>query len=698
MGEPVRESCRVLLVEDDEDDYLITRDLLASQTRVRFDVDWCAGYEQALAEIQARRHDVYLIDYRLGQRTGLDLVREAFGAGARAPVILLTGQDDYEIDLEATELGVADYITKQALDSIGLERAIRYAISRDTALSDLARSEERYALATRAAYGGIWDWDLASERIYLSERWLAILGRDHPAGEHPLERWFELVHSDDLLPLREAIDSHLAGETDQLELECRMRHADGSWLWVLCRGITIRDGGGRPTRMAGSIADITTRKQAELALSESEGRWRTLLDHLQEIVVLADREGRLTYTTPSMQRWLGYDADELLGTRLVETNHPDDRDNMSRAFAEVRPGEPRLVTHRVAHRDGSWHTLQSTLICLREDPVVQAVLIASIDITEHVAIAEERERRELERRVSQRLEAVGQLAAGVAHEINTPLQFVGDSFSFLKDAVNELLRLTARYHELMFADAPMDLDDRRSLIIDAEERADIDYLNERIPAAFERTAEGVARVRSIVQAMKRFSHDSGVELAPADLNDAIETTLEVCRNEYKYVARIELELGDLPLVTCNIGEINQVLLNLIINAAQAIEENHRDGGELGEIRVRTAVEGERVVITIADDGAGIPLGLQDRIYEPFFTTKEVGRGTGQGLALAHTTIDRHYGSLHCDSEPGHGTTFTITLPLHPPTTASAAAPGPAAGRRDATRSSPATQTSTGAGR
>jgi len=257
------ERCRVLLVEDDEDDYLITRNLLAAQSRMRFELDWCATYEDALEEIQLRRHDAYLIDYRLGLHTGLDLVREGFGTGPRAPVILLTGQDDYQIDLEASALGVADYVTKQALDPTGLERAIRYAVSHSRALGDLARSEERYALATRAANDGIWDWDVAGDRIYLSHRWHAILGLDEPTGDSRPQRWFDLVHPDDVLQLRGAIDAQLAGRTEHLEAECRMRHADGSWLWVLCRGLAIRGSDGIATRMAGSIADITQRHAAE---------------------------------------------------------------------------------------------------------------------------------------------------------------------------------------------------------------------------------------------------------------------------------------------------------------------------------------------------------------------------------------------------------------------------------------------------
>ena len=166
--------------------------------------------------------------------------------------------------------------------------------------------------------------------------------------------------------------------------------------------------------------------------------------------------------------------------------------------------------------------------------------------------------------------------------------------------------------------------------------------------------------------MKRFSHASITESAPADINEAIETTLAVCRNEYKYVASVSLELADLPPVTCNIGELNQVFLNLIINAAQALEEQVSDSGELGVISISTHVVESEVQIEIADDGPGIPHELQERIYEPFFTTKRVGQGTGQGLALARSTIEGHGGSLECISEPGQGARFTIRLPLDEP--------------------------------
>ncbi len=255
---------RVALIEDDEDDYVITRDMLRQQNRTQFAVDWCSDYESALSVISGECHDVYLIDYRLGAHTGLDLVRAGFTGRPGAPVIILTSQTDYDIDLEATNLGVTDFLLKQELNPFSLERSIRYAISHHRAIQELAQSQERYALAARAVNDGIWDWDLESNVVYFSPRWRALLGQPEAAAHQTPDAWFELVHSDDRPRLQEAIASHLTGQTHHMQSEHRMRHADGSWRWVLTRGLAIRETtGGRPTRMAGSLSDITERRRAE---------------------------------------------------------------------------------------------------------------------------------------------------------------------------------------------------------------------------------------------------------------------------------------------------------------------------------------------------------------------------------------------------------------------------------------------------
>ncbi len=465
------------------------------------------------------------------------------------------------------------------------------------------------------------------------------------------------------------------------QYEKRYIAKDGSEICVLATISQVTQQQSDRGCIVAQIQDITTRKRAEQALRESEERWRRLLANSQEMVMLFGHEGLLAYASPSVERWLGYDPDELIGTaiglrshpdhQLALASHPEDESKLARALDDVSsaagaPGQSVSLTHRIRHKDGSWHSLESTIVSLREDPAIEAVLIVSRDVSERIALEQERERLELERRVSLRLEAVGQLAAGIAHEINTPLQYVGDSVRFLKDAVEDLLALTSTYHELVHSHETIDHEQRKRQAVAAEEDADIEYLAERIPAAFARTLDGLARVTSIVLAMKRFSHPASKDTAPADLNDALTTTLAVCRNEYKYVAEIELNLGDLPEVPCNIGELNQVFLNLIINAAQAIAEKVTGTDQRGTITITSRSEGNDAVIEIADDGPGIPTELQDRIYEPFFTTKEVGKGSGQGLALARATIvEQHSGSLECTSAPGNGTTFSVRLPLGP---------------------------------
>jgi len=269
--------------------------------------------------------------------------------------------------------------------------------------------------------------------------------------------------------------------------------------------------------------------------------------------------------------------------------------------------------------------------------------------------AAERAATEQELRLSEKLEAVGRLAAGLAHEINTPTQFVGDTLRFLSEAFGDVLAM----HDQVRAglkDAAPELLERVGA---AEEAADLEYLRERVPAGFARAEDGVRRIAAIVGVMREFAEPT-VEMAPQDLNAAVRNTLVVASGEYKSVADVEVDLGDLPLVTCNGGEIKQVLLHLIVNAAHAME----DGGERGTIRIRTRADATHVLISVADTGCGIPAQIADRVFDPFFTTKEVGRGTGQGLAIARTiVVERHGGSLTFETAPGAGTRFHVRLPI-----------------------------------
>ena len=275
---------------------------------------------------------------------------------------------------------------------------------------------------------------------------------------------------------------------------------------------------------------------------------------------------------------------------------------------------------------------------------------------------------EMELRQAQKLESVGRLASGIAHEINTPIQFVSDSCGFLESATNDLVAIISANRE---ARHQIGTGERTVAAAIAganqlEADLDIDYLIEQIPLATQRALQGLERVSTIIRSMKEFAHPDQAEAAFADLNRAITSTMTVARNEYKYVADLETELGDLPLVSCHLGELNQVILNIVVNAAHAIETVVKDTPRRGKIAIRTEACDGYAVVEITDDGCGIPQDSIDKVFDPFFTTKEMGKGTGQGLAIARAVIvEKHRGKLTVESEPGRGTTFRIWLPLAP---------------------------------
>ncbi|HEX3758592.1 MAG TPA: ATP-binding protein [Kofleriaceae bacterium] len=276
----------------------------------------------------------------------------------------------------------------------------------------------------------------------------------------------------------------------------------------------------------------------------------------------------------------------------------------------------------------------------------------------------QRQRIETELRMANKLEAVGRLASGVAHEINTPVQFVSDSVQFVKAAMTELVgvvgKLTAVNHAVL-SGVPAQAAAAEAQA--ATDDADVGYLLEHGPQALDRALEGLAQVASIVRSLKAFAHPDAREMESVDLNRGIASTLVMARNEYKYVAEVVTELGELLQVTCHPGEINQAVLNILVNAAHAIGDVVGASGAKGRITVTTHRDGECAVIAIADTGTGIPDHIRSQIFDPFFTTKEVGRGTGQGLAMVHSIVERHAGTVRVDSVVGRGSTFEIRLPI-----------------------------------
>jgi signal transduction histidine kinase len=327
-------------------------------------------------------------------------------------------------------------------------------------------------------------------------------------------------------------------------------------------------------------------------------------------------------------------------SRRVEEVRHDEIGRLGRAFNDM------MAQIQAAHEQ---RVVERTALLLEANRTLEAEMTA-------------RSRMEIDLRQAQKLESVGRLAAGVAHEINTPIQFVSDSLHFVRDAMRDIATVLGRYRGWSAHADPEGVD--RAAIQRLEEDVDLAYSLDNVPKALERSLEGLDRVATIVRSMKEFAHPDQKDMMTVDLNQAIRSTLVVARTEYKYVADIDVDLGEIPRVTCYGGDVNQAVLNILVNAAHAIEETVQGTDRKGRIGVQTSQDGDWVVIRISDTGGGIPEAVRDRVFDPFFTTKEVGKGTGQGLAIARAVIvDKHKGEITFETEPGVGTTFVLRLPI-----------------------------------
>ncbi len=344
---------------------------------------------------------------------------------------------------------------------------------------------------------------------------------------------------------------------------------------------------------------------------------------------------------------------------------------------------------RFTRKDGRlyWTTTTITPFYNKNAEIYQFVVV-STDITEqkiseekllasHEEIHKAHEELEKSHHMmlhSEKLASVGQLAAGIAHEINTPIQFVGDNIRFIKESFDELIDVVKSYESLIrSANDGGDIRGKTAEALSFGDDVEVDYLADEVPSAISQTLEGVARISKIVRSMKDFSHPGTDNLENIDLTKSIESTINVSRNEWKYVAEMVTDFDrNLTSVPCYPGELNQVFLNIIVNAAHAIEQRSDLDKKPGKIRITTRQLDDFVEITIADNGCGMPDEVKKRIFEPFYTTKGVGKGTGQGLAIVYSVIvDKHHGEIEVESTPGEGTTFNIKLPLFSSVTESA---------------------------
>lgn len=408
-------------------------------------------------------------------------------------------------------------------------------------------------------------------------------------------------------------------------------------------------------------------RQAEHDVRQSHIELHQILTSIQSLLIVIDNNGQV-------QRWNSVAADclgvqfETVRRRFFESLTLSwDHERVVKAVRSCRESMAgvsveNLRFQRPDGRDG-FLKLNLTPLVATTVQAMGGVILLGEEVTE---------RRLLESQLmqAQKLESIGQLAAGVAHEINTPIQFISDNMRFLQEAFGELNSVASASRDLICHDRDNDFSGKNiKKLRDRLAAIDVDYLLHEIPQAIEQSLSGLERVAHIVRSMKSFAHPGGQHMVLADINTALSDTVTVSRNEWKYVAEMHMDLDpELPRISCYLSELNQAFLNIVTNAAQAVAEAHGEHSqEQGLITISTRGDEDWIEIRITDTGTGIPDDVRSKMFDPFFTTKGVGKGTGQGLVIVHNAIvKRHGGSIAVESEAGQGTTFVLRLPVTAP--------------------------------
>lgn len=518
----------------------------------------------------------------------------------------------------------------------------------------LKLSEERFRIAAESSGDSIYEWDLTSDQV-------TMLGgsgkRSGGFGWNPPwqgNNFRQLLHPVDRERVEAAIRRNLENG-EPYKQEYRMTTPSGEGRYYADQGSALRDKSGKPYKWIGVCRDITEEKKRERANAELAA----VVECADAAIISHDFSGEILTWNRGAEKVYGYSPDEMVGRTIAPLIPADRRQENHQIMERLGRGEniQHLETTRLTKSGVLIHVLLTISPIRDSSGAVLGMAQVAWDITQI---------KDLERQLAQtqKLESIGHLAAGIAHEINTPIQYIGDNGKFLQDAFRDLLTSVASNAGVALSSEP----ESSGKHLPSQQELDqgvIEFLRVEIPKAIEQLLEGVDQVARIVRAMKEFSHPGPIEKLPLDVNRAIESTILVSKNEWKYVADVTTDLDHtIPPVPCVAGEFNQVMLNLIVNSAHAIRDVVRGTNEKGTIHISTKGNGTFVEIRVTDTGCGIPEAIQSKVFDPFFTTKPVGQGTGQGLAIAHSVIvQKHRGTIALESTPRQGTTLTIKLPL-----------------------------------
>ncbi len=522
------------------------------------------------------------------------------------------------------------------------------AVQLQAANRELAASEARLRAIFDAEPECVKVLDADGTLLDMNPAGLRIIEAEH-LGEVQHRCIYPLVAERHRTAFRHLNECAARGQSGVLEYE--IRGLKGGHRWLETHATPLRDASGAVAATLSITRDITARREAEATLRQLVAA----VEAASDIIEILDHRGAIIYANPAYEQRMGCRLEDVRGQRPEDlVDFASDTEAYTAMLAAARAGRQWKGTLKSRYRGDRQVEEDVTVSPIRgEDGRVSAYVVMKRDVTEQRDMALQLQR-------AQRLESIGQLASGIAHEINTPAQYVSDNIRFLQDACTSLTAL------LDLVAAP-DHGDTAAWCLAVREAAaamDIDFLREEIPHALAQSGEGLSRITRIVRAMKEFSHPAQEKIA-IDLNHAIQSTVTVATNEWKYVAEVVTDLDDsLPQVQVVPSDINQAILNLVVNAAHAIAEVVGDGATKGTITVSTRRAGGSVEIRVGDTGCGIAPEIIDRIFDLFFTTKPVGKGTGQGLSQVYdTVVTKHGGHIDVESVPGQGTTFILHLPV-----------------------------------
>jgi two-component system, NtrC family, sensor kinase len=666
---------RILVVDDEESiRRLFVR--LFSETG-KFQVTVAVSGADALQQLETKEFSILVSDERMPGMRGIELLARAEERWPDMIRILMTGFADLEATRKAINVGrVFAFISKPFRDEelfAQLERAATL-VRRRSSPPPVATPTEQSLLPGEDRFSGLFNE--IHDCVYIATMGGQFLDIN-PAGVE----LFGFSGREELLATFRAQDAYqnVADRTHFLEEISRrgyvkdyklaLKNRHGMKLDILATVNCIRDAGGAITSYRGILRDVTQSRQVERTMQDLLDFQKSLLNAIPVPVFFSDINGHFLGMNQGIESLFGRPIDELIDKTVFDVFPVEIAEILYAHDCELyrRPGvrsdetlihdaqgtERHVVLHKATFSDGSGH--------------VQGLICAILDITERKRreVDLQRKNEQLEVTLDQlratqarlvqqeKLASIGSLAAGVAHELNNPIGFISSNFSILR----QYLATISGYIALGESQSQSDAEK----VYKQEKK--IEFILHDIPELLNESREGIERITSIVQNLRQFSRvDYESKFDPYDINQGLENTLVVARNEIKYVADVVKEFGDIPAVECVAGEINQVFLNILINAAQAIADQKRK--EKGRIVVRTRVDGAWLICEIEDDGPGIPADVIGRVFDPFFTTKEAGRGTGLGLNISYDiVVNKHGGELTVSSNLGRGTRFTVKLPV-----------------------------------